>query len=215
MLPRALTTAPLRAVRPQDLADIYTQPSVQLERWVRTGRVNRLARGVYYALPDDQEPGWIPTMETATAAVATVFVGNRVPILMHLSAARLHGAVPRALAVGIVAVPRQLRPMQLTDRDHGRVVFVKRKVEDLDAVLMPTDLGDALVTTPEQTLLDLIKRPTLGGVPTQVDEAIGALLPRVDPDRVTQLAVQQRGTAAWNTLRNQLLSDGSEHVRNR
>lgn len=200
MLPKAITTAPLRTVRPQDLADVYTQPFVQLDRWAKRGNVNRLARGVYYALPDDVMPPWRPTMEAATAALATAFFGDRIPVLMHLTAARMHGAVPRALAVGIVATPRQQRPMQLVDREHGRVFFVKRDVDDLDAVLMPTDLGDVLVTTPEQTILDLAKRLELGEVPGQAMESIALLLPHVDADQLEQLARRQRGMKAFKTL---------------
>lgn len=212
MLPLAITTAPLRTVRPQDLAHVYTQPFVQLNRWVNQGRMNRLTHGVYYALPDDVEPPWIPTMEAATAAIATAFFGDRVPIVMHLTAARLHGAVPRALAVGIAAVPRQQKAMRLVDREHGQVVFVKRDVDVLDAVLMPTELGDVLVTTPEQTILDLAKRPDLGDAPAQAQEAIAALLPRVDLDRVKQIALRQRGMKAFRTLQRMANDRGGDLV---
>jgi hypothetical protein len=202
MLPREIMAAPLRTVRPQDLAHLYTQPFRQLDKRVRRGEINKLARGVYYAPPDDVGLTWIPTMEAATAAVATAFFGARVPILMHLTAARLHGAVPRALAVGIVAVPRQQKPMQLTDRDHGQVIFVKRGVADLDAVLMSTELGQVLVTTPGQTALDLAKRPRLAGDPTQACDAIRQLFPRIDMEQVAQLAHEQRAQAALTELKD-------------
>lgn len=194
-------SAPLRTVRAVDLADAYSQLGVQLKRLVSQGDLHRLARGVYYAPPDDVANSWIPTMEAATAAVATAYFGDRIPILMHLTAARVHGAVPRALAVGIVAVPRQQKPMPLTDREHGRILFVRRDVSRLDAVLMATDLGDALATTREQTILDLAKRPLLGDDPEQVDEAIQQLLPRVDFDKITKLAKDQRARAALSKLR--------------
>ncbi len=200
MLPKNITAAPLRTVRPRDLDDVYTQPSLQLNRWVRQGEMNKLARGVYYALPDDVTPPWRPTMEAAAAAVATAFFGPGVPVLMHVTAARLHGAVPRAIAVGIVAVPRQEKPMKLTDRDRGSVLFVKRDVAALDAMLMSTELGDVLVTTPEQTVLDLAKRPLLAADPGQTHEAIRQLLTRIDRRKLEDLARQQRGLKALTEL---------------
>lgn len=207
-----ITNAPLRTIRAVDLSDAYTQPGVQLKRLVGQGDLHRLARGVYYAPPDDVTESWIPTMEAAAAAVATAFFGDRVPVLMHLTAARMHGAVPRALAVGIVAVPRQQKPMPLTDRQHGRVLFVKRDVSTLDAVLTATELGAVLTTTREQTLLDLAKRPQLGDDPGQVEEAIRALLPRVDFETVARLAREQRARAAYVMLRDLTTEGRRGHV---
>jgi len=200
MLPLAIATAPLRTVRPRDLVEVYTEPKVQLRRWVREGRMNRLAHGVYYALPDDVETPWFPTLEAAAAAVATAFFGDRVPVLMHLTAARIHGVVPRALGVAVVAVPRQHKRLKLLDRPHGDVLFVKRDVDVLDAVLTDTDLGEALVTTVEQTALDLAKRPTLGELPDQAREALAALLPGCDRDRLAALARVQRAPAVLAAL---------------
>jgi len=54
---------------------------------------------------------------------------------MGISAARLHGAVPRALGIATVAVPAQRRPVTLDGRSE-RVIFVPRNVERLDAELM-------------------------------------------------------------------------------
>ena len=196
MLPLAITTAPLRTVRPHDLNGVYTEPKVQLRRWVRDGRMNRLTHGVYYALPDDAEAPWFPTLAAAAAAVATAFFGDRVPILMHLTAARVHGVIPRALGVAVVAVPRQHKRVTLLDRPDGEVLFVKRDVDALDAVLTDTDLGEVLVTTIEQTALDLAKRPALGGLPDQAREALVSLLPRCDRDRLGELARAQRAPAA-------------------
>jgi len=116
-------------------------------------------------------------------------------VLMGVSAARLHGALPRALAVAVVAVPMQRAKVRLRDRD-GSVVFVKRNVDRLDAERLPTELGPALVTTVEQTVLDLAHRPLLGGAGDDVPAAIRALLPRCDRHRLDELAVEQRLRAA-------------------
>ncbi|TWH73629.1 type IV toxin-antitoxin system AbiEi family antitoxin domain-containing protein [Modestobacter roseus] len=187
-----MTRAPLRTVRPRDLAAVYTQPNVQLTRLTRQGRVRKVAAGLYYALPDDRDPAWLPTLEAAAAGAATALYGDRVPVLMHVTAARLHGALPRAITQAVVAVPAQHRALQVLDRPTGVITFVTRDVEALDAVLVRTDLGPALVTTPEQTVLDLTKRPALAGMPGEVRDAVRTLLPRCAPDRLDEIAREQR-----------------------
>jgi hypothetical protein len=66
---------------------------------------------------------------------------------------------------------------------------------------MPTELGRVLVTTPEQTLLDLAHRPTLGRAEDQVDEAIRALLARAESDTLERIAATQRLRAALTRAR--------------
>ncbi len=92
----------------------------------------------------------MPTLEAVAAGAATALYGERVPVLMHLTAARLHGALPRAIATAVVAVPEQHRPVRVADRPEGTITFVARDVDTLDAVLLRTDLGPALVTTPSR-----------------------------------------------------------------
>ncbi len=200
-LPIAITRAPLRTFRPQDLAGTYTQPNVQLHRLARQHRVKRAAHGLYYAVPDDQGPTWVPTLEALAAGVATALFGERVPVLMHLTAARLHGALPRALGRAFVAAPRHHAPIQVTDRPAGTITFIARDVDKLDAVLHPTDLGRALITSPEQTVLDLTKRPGLGGMPEECHAALDVLLPRCDEDHLVQLAREQRMVRTLDRLR--------------
>jgi len=191
-LPMAITRAPLRTFRPQDLADTYTQPNVQLHRLAHQGRVKKAAHGLYYAIPDDQYPAWTPSIEALAAGVATAIFGERVPVLMHLTAARMLGATPRAIARAFVATPKQHAPIQLADRQRGTIMFIARDVDRLDASLQTTDLGEALVTTAEQTVLDLAKRPNLGGMQDACQEAIRNLLPRCDREQLHDLADTQR-----------------------
>lgn len=209
-LPGAITRAPLRTFRPQDLAEVYSQPSVQLHRLAQDFRVRKAAHGLYYSVPDDQEPTWMPSLEAVAAGVATAIFGERVPVLMHLTAARMLGALPRAIGQAFVAVPRQHAPIQLTDRAAATVTFVARDVDALDAVLQPTDLGPALITTAEQTVLDLTKRANLGGMPDECRAAIGVLLPRCDPERLGELARAQRMIRTLDRLRaeNRQAGDG-------
>ena len=65
-----------------------------------------------------------------------------------------HGAVPQGLGRATVATRTQRRPITL-DRPGLEIRFIKRRVDDLDADLTTTVLGDVLVTSIEETILDL------------------------------------------------------------
>jgi predicted transcriptional regulator of viral defense system len=208
-LPAALTRAPLRTFRPQDLTDVYAQPNVQLHRFSGDGRIRKAASGYYYALPDDQGPNWTASVEAVAAGIATAIYGDRVPVLMHLSAARMHGALPRAIGTAVVAVPRQHHPITLTNPSDARLVFVARDVDALDATLIRTDLGPALVTTVEQTVLDLTKRPRLGGLPDEAASAAITLFSQCDPDQLEALAANQRMRSTLARLRDMATSRGN------
>lgn len=119
---------------------------------------------------------------------------------MSVSAARVHGAIPRALATAIVASPRQHDPIPLLDRS-ARVIFVKRNTNRLDVQPVSTELGPALVTSIEQTVLDLARRPPLGVADNQIDDAIRSLLPQCDDQVLTELAADQRIRSALNRAR--------------
>ncbi|MGH9036002.1 MAG: type IV toxin-antitoxin system AbiEi family antitoxin, partial [Acidimicrobiia bacterium] len=115
--------------------------------------------------------------------------------LMGMSAARRHGALPRAVAVAVVAGPRQ-RPALGTP--FGEVVFVERDATRLATEPAVTSLGAGPVTTVEQTILDLADRPDLGGLAArEVGEAIRALAVRADWDEVLELARAQRLHSAY------------------
>jgi len=189
----------MRTVRAPDLAGTYAFPGPALAALARRGVVHRLAHGVYCAVPPEHlGDTWRPSLEAATAAIATALYGDRVPILTGLTAARVHHALPRAIGVGYVAAPTQRRPMQLADRD-GEVRFVMRTVANLDAVAMTTELGQALVTTPEQTVLDLARAdPRAEDLDAQ--EAVSALWPECDPSILQDLATRQRMRATYARL---------------
>lgn len=108
--------------------------------------------------------------------------------------------VPRAISTAIVAVPGNRRPLVLHDRD-GVIRFVQRNTEALDAELMTTELGDCLVATPEQTVLDLSHRPNLGDAAQEAWSALVLLMPRCDPEVLKRLAAEQRLGAALERAR--------------
>ena len=77
--------------------------------------------------------------------------------LMGVSAARVHGAVPRALGVAVVAASRHRAPIRLADREAD-VVFVRRDVARIEVERRALELGQGWVTTIEQTIIDLAGR---------------------------------------------------------
>jgi len=193
---RLIARAPMRTVRAPDLAGVYAFPGPALSALARRGVVHRLAHGIYCAVPPEHVGGaWRPAIEAAAAAIATALYGDRVPVLTGFTAARVHQALPRAIGVGYVAVPSQRRPMGLADRD-GEIRFVMRAVSKLDAVAVTTELGQALVTTLEQTVLDLARAdPRAEDLDAQ--EAIDALWPQCDPAVLEEIAARQRMGATY------------------
>ena len=160
------------------------------------GLLHRLADGYYVVVPQDMTgSSWMPGLETAAAGIASAIYGPDNILVMGVSAARLHGAIPRALATATVAVPAQHRPIALSDR-AAVVRFVKRNTQGLDAERYDTELGSTLVTTPEQTILDLAHRPDLGDAEVDVPTAVAALYERSDKDRLQALATEQRRIAS-------------------
>ena len=145
---------------------------------------------------------WKPSTEAAAAGIATALSGDRVPVITGLSAARMHRVLPRAIAAGFVAVPGSRRPLQFADRP-GVVRFVARDVARLDAELVVTDLGPALATTPEQTVLDLAHADP-SGIDADVIAAIDALWTRCDGDVLEHVAGTQRMRATLIRLREQV-----------
>ena len=92
-------------------------------------------------------------------------------------------------------MPRQHREIALSDRP-AVVRFVKRDTGSLDAERIDTPLGPTLVTTPEQTVLDLAHRPELGDVEVDIHAAVAELYARSDQQRLSALASDQRRMAS-------------------
>jgi len=185
-----------RVVRPRDFEHAYSNVWAEFRRLERTGVLARVAHGYYTVVPEERRGRfWQPTIEGGALGIATADYGAEAVALMGPSAARLLGAIPRALSTATVAVPRQRPALSTT---IGSVHFVKRVVSRLDVQRVDTEITTGWVTTPEQTALDLADRPTLGAVsPDTVTAAIVTLGGRVDHESVAKLAVQQHKLAAW------------------
>lgn len=200
-LPSILGEVSFGVLRPVDGRRAYAVPSPQFARLVRRGVLHKLATGYYAVVPEaERGRGWLPSTEAAAYGIAAADHGPTKVVLMGLSAARLHGVVPRALGVAVVAAPKQRPPLRLADRD-AEVVFVRRDTDGLDAERVRTDLGPALMTGIEQTVLDLAHRPELGGVPDEARAAVRVMLPRCDPGLLDELAARQRRRASLGRAR--------------
>jgi len=191
-----LASLPLRTFRPRDAEIAYPHPRTQLARLVERGLLHRVADGYYIVIPQEMVGHrWLPDLESSGAGIASAIYGANNAVLMGVSAARIMGAIPRALATAVVAVPKQHRPITLSDRS-AVVQFVKRDTHRLDAERVQTPLGPTLATTPEQTTLDLAHRPLLGDADVDVPSAIAALYDRSDKKRIEAIANEQRLTAS-------------------
>jgi hypothetical protein len=89
---------------------------------------------------------------------------------------------------------------------HHRRIHRRRDVTRLDVQRHRSELGDGWLTTLEQTLIDLIARPGLGGAPDA--DAVAALIPRADTDLLRQLATDQRHRRAVEHAGRQLIGLG-------
>lgn len=201
-LPAALGRRRNAVLRPRDAAGVYAHPRPELARLARRGVLRSLARGYYVVVPQRRvgDQRWRPDLHAAALGVAIADYGTDGVALMGTSAARYHGVLPRAVAVAVVAVPRQRPVLGL---DIGQVVFVRRHVGRLDVERYDTDLAAGWVTAVEQTLLDVADRPTLGGLTeSSATEAIKALALRADWERVAELAREQRKQRAYRSARD-------------
>ncbi|GAA2183118.1 hypothetical protein GCM10009785_25290 [Brooklawnia cerclae] len=189
-VPTQIAAAPLRTVRPLMLRAVYADPEKELVRMRRDGRLVRIAPGTYTARPDDiaTDADWFPNFEEAAMAYATGQYGPRVPVLAGIGAARFHHAIPRAIGVTVIAVPQRHRPVTLAN--GGKVIFTCAEVVRLDARLETGGLGAFMVATPEQTFVDLLAKPSLGGLPAEAQAAAAALAHSIDADRARRVAAQ-------------------------
>jgi hypothetical protein len=197
--PRGLTALARtgnRVLEPGNFHDVYANPWEEFARLTRNGVLAKLAHGYYLLVPEEHRRGyWVPEIEGVALGIAIADYGRDPVALMGPTAARVLGAIPRALATATVAVPRQ-RPILATTAGH--VQFVRRDVGNLDTQRIDTEVTTGWVTTPEQTVLDLADRPNLGSItPATAEEAIKALTGRCDQQLVGRLARAQRKNGAW------------------
>lgn len=207
---RTVAAAPLRTVRLRDLRGFGQNAWRTVDRLVEQGALTRLLHGVYTAPPDGRDGRtWKPPLEAAALAVATARFGARRVALTGVSAARHLAAIPRAIGIATVAVPRAgYAPVELDG--GGAVRFVPRDVDRLEVVLERTALGEGLVTTPEQTLFDLLARPLPVELANDIPDGIRNLAARADAGEFERIATRARGNAAVREMAARLNSAATE-----
>jgi hypothetical protein len=163
-----------------------------------------MTAGYYAVVPTDRVgTDWMPTIEGAAAGIAVADFGEDNFALMGLTAARMHRAIPRAIAFAVVAAPRRRKPIQMDDRT-ATVHFLTRDPGAIHLERLATDMGPCLVTTPEQTILDLAHLPKLGDMEQEAWAAIETLWPGCDVALVTEIAREQRLGAALRRVRQRV-----------
>lgn len=187
-------------LRPQDAAELYSNPRAEFRRMEGTGALRRIATGYYAVVPQDRvgDPSWRPPMEDLALGIAVADYGDDAA-LMGLTAARYHGAVPRAHAKAWIATTVSRRPIE--GGPFGRIAFVTRDVRSLDLVRARTSVATGWVTSVEQTALDLMRRPSWADGKSAAADAVSRLLPRCDDALLDDLAAKQRGRAALDRAR--------------
>jgi hypothetical protein len=172
-VPPQLLSGRTRVLRPVDAVRVYAHPRPECARLERSGALRRVAPGYYAVVPDDRVGlAWLPELEAVALGVGVAAAGVDGAALMGLSAVRVHGGIPRAVGVAVVAMARHRPVLQLTDRD-AVVLFVRRNLDGLDLQRHQTELGEGWVASIEQTVVDLAARPDLGAMPQAVIAAVG------------------------------------------
>ncbi len=196
------TVASLRrgVLRPRDAAVLYTQPALQFRRLAQEGVLLKVAHGYYAHVPEaSRGSNWRPEIEALALGIGQADYGKNEVALMHLSAARMQGAIPRALAIAVLAVPKRRPDLQTT---CGRILFVQRDFSSLKTFRVETELATGWCTSIEQTALDLASRPHLvNGLDQLAQEAAIALFERMNEKKLEAVISHQRMESALVRLR--------------
>ena len=190
-VPGVLAGGASRVIRPRDAAEIYARPRQEFRRLADRGLLWPAAHGYYVIVPPHAagDHRWRPSIEPLALGIAVADYGSQATVLDALSAARHLGAIPRALGIATVTVPKQRGTLATP---VGTIVFHKRDVDTLETQRITTDLADGYVTTPEQTVLDLAAAAEVDRVGSDVvSEALESLAAQVDWARVEELARRQ------------------------
>lgn len=195
-IPTKLARRENKVLRPRDAGDVYAHPRSEFERLLEQAVLSHISTGYYALAPMERlgDPRWRPDLAAVALGVAQADYGKDAVALMSVTAARRHGALPRAIGTAVVAVPKQ-RPVLRTN--VGDVVFVKRDVRRLDLERVETELTAGWMTTPEQTALDVAARPELGGIEeAEAESILRALARKIDWTVTEELARDQHRPAA-------------------
>lgn len=111
-----------------------------------------------------------------------------------LSAAALHGAATQQPQEFQVFTNQQLRPAVV---GRSRIRFLlKKNAERTPTVAIKTETGSMQVSTPEATVIDLVRYPGHAGGWNNIAEVISDLAEKIDPGRLAEAARIQKDTSA-------------------
>ena len=195
-----LATLKRGVLRPRDAREMYSQPARQFNYWEKEGVLLKVAHGYFAHIPEVSRGGhWRPEIEALALGIGQADYGKNEVALMHISAARIHGAIPRALAVAVVAVPKRRPSLETT---CGRIIFVQRNVSSLKKIRIDTELATGWCTSIEQTALDLAGRPDLvEGLTGVTRDAARTLFDRVSEKKLQAVIREQRMGSALVRLK--------------
>lgn len=166
------------------------------------GAILRVAHGAYVLVPERErrrDPDWRPPLERVALGIAAAEFGANDVALVGLSAARVHGVIPRALGIATVSYP-STRPRDI-ETLAGTVRTYRRLIDQMDTVWLRNDLISGLVTSVEMTMLDLAsKAPKWPISPSDRNLAIRLLAARADWDLVQEIAEQYRKRSSLNAV---------------
>jgi len=173
-----LTTAQIAELLPGVSPDALRQA---LLRQQRRGRLTRVARGAgqWLLVPLMHAESGAPPIETWLHRFLTTTVKEPYYVAL-LSAAEAYGVSPYPTTVTQVMVPAQRRPITV---GRQRIVFHTRaNITPLPTRWHETADGRFLISTPELTMLDLIRRQELVGGVDRVSEVVAELAAHATAD---------------------------------
>lgn len=180
-----------------------------LHRQQRRGRIARIARGAgqWVIVPLMHAHSGAPPPETwlhrflSSALKVPYYVGL-------LSAAEAYGVAPYAPSVIQVMVAKQRRPIAV---GRQRLTFHTRiRVSAMPTRWHETRDGRYLISTPELTMLDLLRRQELAGGVTRVAELVEGLGTYARPEGLTAALTATDDTPNAQRLGALLSRQGSE-----
>lgn len=176
-----LTTAQIAELLPGVSRDALRQALLRQQRRGRLARVTRGA-GQWLLVPLMHAESGAPPIETWLHRFLTTTVKEPYYVAL-LSAAEAYGVSPYATTVTQVMVAAQRRPITV---GRQRVVFHTRaNITALPTRWHETADGRFLISTPELTMLDLIRRQELVGGVDRVSEVVAELAAHATADALS------------------------------
>ena len=126
-VPAEALLSPTLMLTGRSASGVYAQPAAELARLTENGAAIKLARGFYAAVPvGKRADSWLPSLEATAAGIASAAYGVGKGAIWGLSAARVHGALPRALSVAYAMGSHSARHSRVDPTAGSRGVSLPR-----------------------------------------------------------------------------------------